>query len=70
MDINIMHIINDKLLENIRNIVSTVRQQGTINAKMLETYWNIGRVIIEEEQKGQARAEYGAKQLEILSKTL
>lgn len=27
---------------------------------MVETYWNVGRMIIEQEQQGKERAEYGA----------
>ncbi len=26
---------------------------------MVEAYWNVGRRIVEEEQKGKKRAEYG-----------
>jgi hypothetical protein len=27
---------------------------------LVEAYWNIGRLIVEEEQKGKRRAEYGS----------
>lgn len=37
---------------------------------MLQTYWNIGRRIVEEEQKGNERAEYGSALLKDLSKEL
>ena len=30
-----------------------------INSQMVMTYWNIGKEIFLEEQKGQERAEYG-----------
>ena len=36
----------------------------------LLTYFEIGRMIVEEEQKGENRAEYGKKILKILSKKL
>jgi predicted nuclease of restriction endonuclease-like (RecB) superfamily len=42
------------LLQESRN--QTVRQ---INTVITTTYWHIGRMIIEEEQKGKERAEYG-----------
>jgi hypothetical protein len=31
----------------------------TTNAIMTATYWGVGRRIVEEEQHGEARAEYG-----------
>ena len=37
---------------------------------MVTTYFEIGRMIVEEEQKGQNRAEYGKKILKILSEKL
>lgn len=37
---------------------------------MVETYWKIGQRIVEEEQGGTARAEYGSKLIENLSKYL
>ncbi len=37
---------------------------------MVETYWQIGRLIVEDEQNGQLRAEYGKQQLEQLSSLL
>ena len=37
---------------------------------MVLTYWNIGRRIVEEEQNGMAKAEYGSALLKMLSKEL
>ena len=37
---------------------------------MVEAYWNIGRIIVEEEQKGEKRAEYGKALVAELSKRL
>lgn len=37
---------------------------------MVDAYWNIGRQIVEEEQKGEQRAEYGAYLLRDLAKFL
>jgi hypothetical protein len=37
---------------------------------MVQTYWHIGRLIVEDEQQGQRRAEYGKQQLEQLSQAL
>jgi hypothetical protein len=37
---------------------------------MTEAYWNIGRRIVEEEQQGEIRSEYGKKLIKELSKRL
>ncbi len=66
------NILSITLIENIRNLLKESRNklQHTVNTAIVETYWNIGRLIIEEEQQGKNRAEYGKKQLEILSEKL
>ena len=42
----------------------------TVNSAMVVAYWLIGREIVEEEQKGQKRADYGKAVIEDLSKRL
>jgi len=42
----------------------------TVNKTMVYTYFEIGRIIVEEEQKGKERAEYGKRLLEKLSNKL
>ncbi len=56
----------------ITSVIQQARQQikQTVNQQIVETYWQIGRLIVEQEQQGQARAEYGKQQLEQLSKRL
>jgi predicted nuclease of restriction endonuclease-like (RecB) superfamily len=65
-------IINNQLLEDIKHLLTVSREtlQQSVNTTMVQTYWNIGRMIVEYEQKGQNRAKYGAKQLEIISQSL
>jgi predicted nuclease of restriction endonuclease-like (RecB) superfamily len=41
-----------------------------VNVQLLETYWEIGQYIVEFEQGGQAKAEYGKALLSNLSKDL
>lgn len=66
------NITNNQILEDIRNLLISSRNKlvQTVNSAMVQTYWNIGKIIVEDEQKGETRAEYGKKQLEIVSKTL
>ncbi len=51
-----------ELLINARNKVVQY-----VNTTMVYTYFEIGRIIVEEEQKGKERAEYGKKILKELS---
>lgn len=41
-----------------------------INFAMVEAYWRIGQLIVEEEQQGKSRAEYGAGLLKYLAQRL
>lgn len=62
----------DALRHAISEIVRHARGQvvRAVNTAMVETYWQIGRVIVEHEQEGSSRAAYGKRQLEILSEAL
>jgi len=42
----------------------------TVNTTMAQTYWQIGRLIVEDEQGGSARAEYGKRVLSDLARRL
>ena len=54
-----------QIIENARSSVARA-----INFEMVRSYWLIGREIVEEEQKGKKRADYGRKSLENLSARL
>jgi predicted nuclease of restriction endonuclease-like (RecB) superfamily len=60
------------LIVEIRQLLIHSRQQlqQTVNTAMVQTYWQIGRLIVEDEQKGESRAEYGLQQLEYLAEKL
>jgi predicted nuclease of restriction endonuclease-like (RecB) superfamily len=53
------------ILEESRKFVAT-----TVNTAMVQTYFEIGRLIVEEEQHGNVRAEYGKETLKNLSTKL
>jgi predicted nuclease of restriction endonuclease-like (RecB) superfamily len=61
-----------KLIENISFVFTSARQNvaSAVNLEMLNAYWNIGKGIVEFEQKGEQKATYGKKLLENLSKDL
>lgn len=62
----------EQTYERIRAILDEARSRAyrAINTAMVTAYWEIGRVIVEEEQRGQQRAEYGRALLADLSKRL
>ncbi len=51
----------EALYERIAQIIEAARAQvsRTINTAMVHAYWLIGREIVEVEQEGSERAEYG-----------
>lgn len=59
-------------LNRIREILIRSRNQAlqAVNAAMVQAYWEIGREIVKEEQRGAARAGYGDQLLATLGKTL
>lgn len=64
--------VNDNLYNDIASLIKESRKnaRAAVNSVMVITYWNIGRLIVEDEQQGKARAEYGKAVLEDLSQRL
>lgn len=65
-------VISDNLYNAIAAVIQQARQQvkQAVNQQMVQAYWLIGRLIVEQEQQGQERAEYGKQQLSQLSMRL
>ena len=63
---------NNTLFAQIADLLQQSKQQlvRAINQTMVYTYYEIGRMIVEEEQNGKDRAEYGKQLLKGLSKQL
>ena len=61
-----------KLYKEISSILRTARANAykAVNFAMVTSYWSIGQVIVEYEQNGNERTEYGKAVLEGLSKKL
>ncbi len=59
-----------RLVDDVRLILRQARGQvyAVTNTAMVDAYWQIGRRIVEEEQGGAARAEYGAQLIRGLSR--
>ena len=65
-------IANISLYNKIASILEESRKlvASTVNTAMVQTYFEIGRLIVEEEQHGNIRAEYGKETLKKLSEKL
>jgi len=61
-----------ELLERIsqRFVEGQAQAVRSVNASIIETNWEIGKYIVEYEQRGNPKAKYGAKLLETLSHDL
>lgn len=62
----------DSMKNEIRELLLNSRQRVAVqvNTEFLSTYWNVGRIIVEYEQKSKERADYGKQTLKQLSKDL
>jgi len=62
----------DALVKQISELVALSKQKAmhAVNSALVEMNWNIGKYIVEFEQNGNARAEYGAKLIPQLSRDL
>jgi hypothetical protein len=62
----------NNLINQIGELLAKGREQAgrAVNTILVQTYWQIGRHIVEFEQGGNAKAEYGSELLDKLSKDL
>lgn len=60
------------LIQDISDLLEQGRRAAIqkVNTILVETYWNIGKRIVDFEQKGKEKAEYGSELLKRLSKDL
>ena len=61
-----------QLIRNIGSLLETGKKQAVsaVNQAMVRTYWEIGKHIVEYEQAGNEKAEYGSETLKRLSRDL
>jgi predicted nuclease of restriction endonuclease-like (RecB) superfamily len=64
-EINVLYDAINKIIEDAHNTV-----YRTANFTMVKAYWHIGQAIVEEEQNGRERAEYGQELIKQLAKKL
>ena len=63
---------DNMLVNDLRSIVSKARSKAfaAVNYSLVERNWRIGQRIVEEEQNGASRAEYGKHVIEVASAAL
>jgi hypothetical protein len=61
-----------RIYQQIREVLIQARSRAlrAVNTEMVACYWQIGRLIVEEEQQGGRRAEYGKQLIRDLSQRL
>ena len=64
--------LESSLFDRVVTILERARANvvRSVNSQMVIAYWLVGREIVEEEQQGEKRAEYGKRLIEDLSKKL
>lgn len=67
-----MKIINFQLYDAVKELILNAKHRvyRMANSTLLETYWHIGKLIVEDEQEGKAKAIYGKATLKNLSEAL
>lgn len=67
-----MQPTNTLLFQSVKEIIQESRQRvyRMVNAALLETYWKIGQLIVEDEQQGNSKAVYGKATLKNLANEL
>lgn len=63
---------NLDLIDSVKEIIIGARQRvyRMANSVLLDTYWQIGKLIVEDEQMGNTKAQYGKATLKRLSRAL
>jgi hypothetical protein len=64
--------IQDSLYARVAELIVAARSQvrSVVNQAMVLTYWQVGQLIVEDEQGGEVRAEYGKAVLDGLAEKL
>ena len=62
-DTEIRSALRNEFYKSVAEILRTARSNAyrAVNFTMVEAYWNVGRMIVEDEQGGEKRAAYGKR---------
>jgi hypothetical protein len=64
-------LIKKELIQQIHSIIATAKDRAirSVDTERVLMYWQIGKVIFEEEQQGKDRADYGKYLIKSISET-
>lgn len=64
--------LRPEFYRSVSEVLQSARANAcrAVNVTMVEAYWQVGRMIVEEEQQGEKRAQYGTRLLKELSARL
>ena len=64
--------LDKNLLNELKSIIQLAKTNvvTVVNTTMVQTYWQIGKMLVEDEQQGKKRAKYGKQQLQHISNEL
>ena len=64
--------IYQSVIDDVKSIISSGMESAynATSRAMVLTYWNVGRRIVEQEQNGNQRAEYGTAMMDALAAEL
>ena len=64
--------LKKELIQQIQSIIATAKDRAirSVDTERVLMYWQIGKVILDEEQEGKERAGYGEFLIKSLSETL
>lgn len=67
-----MSQLSKSFIKAVKQIIAVAQSNAVraVNQERVQMYWQIGRHIVEEEQQGKERADYGAFLIKNLSKEL
>lgn len=65
-------IVSNHIFLEIKQVMVAARNYvaSVVNVELLQAYWQIGKIIVEDEQNHQERADYGKSLIKELSKKL
>lgn len=66
------YALNVNFIKDVKNIIEESKKSvvRNVNTIMLQTYWSIGRRIVEQEQNGKDKSNYGDYVIKNLSSEL
>ena len=65
----IIDLNQNNFLSDIENLITTARDTANVavSSIIVATNWNIGKLIVEQEQNGKERADYGERLIQSLA---